>query len=357
MPNEMSKLRELGFGIKLICWDRECSTKSVKDDRIDEIVTFNLKAPWGAKVLVYLPLWWFFAFKSLIREEYDIIHAINFDSAVPGVLAGSLLKKPVLYEILESYEDRIAFPTPIRSLLLAVDRWFMRRADAIVLADEAQNDEFNGIPNNDVVPIYDSSPDQFSGIYEINRDDNKYFTIFYAGALEKARKLNIDKLFEAVKDVSGVRVVIAGYGDLVEEIKAWSNKYPDKISFIGKISREEVFQRTYLADLTFVLRDTDIPQYKYICGSTFLGNIMCGTPLLVNKGTSTATKVTEERCGIVVDANDIGEIREAILFLMSHPDACREYRLNARNAYEQKYNWNIMQSRLAGLYGRITSRV
>jgi glycosyltransferase involved in cell wall biosynthesis len=78
--------------------------------------------------------------------------------------------------------------------------------------------------------------------------------------------------------------------------------------------------------------------------------MMCGTPILVNKGTSTANKVYEENCGLVVDANNIEEIREAIIKLKDSPELRRELGANARRAYDQKYAWKIMERRLLALY-------
>jgi glycosyltransferase involved in cell wall biosynthesis len=77
--------------------------------------------------------------------------------------------------------------------------------------------------------------------------------------------------------------------------------------------------------------------------------MMCGRPILVNKGTSTAKKVLEENCGLVVDANNIEEIREAIIKLRDNPELCRELGANGRRAYEERYSWEIMEQRLIAL--------
>ena len=82
-----------------------------------------------------------------MSTEWDIAHALNFDSIVPAAIAGKLKRKLVIYEILETYEDRIAFPTILRDIFIYMDKMFMRLANAVVIADEAQVEEFDGIPN------------------------------------------------------------------------------------------------------------------------------------------------------------------------------------------------------------------
>jgi len=100
--------------------------------------------------------------------------------------------------------------------------------------------------------------------------------------------------------MEGVGLIFAGEGDLVKKIKAFGLEMPDKIQYVGWIPYDKVLEMSYEADLLFSLRDANPPVQKYICGSKFLEAIMCGKPILVNKGTSTAIKVSKEKCGIDV---------------------------------------------------------
>ena len=84
--------------------------------------------------------------------------------------------------------------------------------------------------------------------------------------------------------------------------------------------------------------------------------MMCGTPILVNKGTSTANKVLEEKCGVVVDAANIEEIRDAIIKLRDNPELCKELGANGRRAYEGQYSWVIMENRLIECYNKLMTQ-
>jgi len=130
---------------------------------------------------------------------------------------------------------------------------------------------------------------------------------------------------------------------------------PGKIQYIGEINYTEVLERSTKADLLFMLRDyVAKPVNKYICGSKVLEAMMCSTPILVNEGTSTANIVREENCGLVVDANNIEEIRRAIIKLRDNPELCEELGINARKAHEERYSWEIMELRLLALYQELT---
>lgn len=80
---------------------------------------------------------------------------------------------------------------------------------------------------------------------------------------------------------------------------------------------------------------------------------MCGKPLLVNHNTSTANIVQMENCGIVVDAKNIQEIKDAITKLRDNPDLCRTLGSNAHDAYRKRYSWSIMESRLLSVYAKL----
>lgn len=352
-------LTNRGYLVTFLCWDRGSKAPRSEQREAGEFhreIRLRLKAPLGGKLLFFLPIWWCVVFFWLMVTRWDVAHAGEFASIPPTVIAGKIKKKPIIYEILDTYEDEIFLPKLIRNIWIKIDKLFMRLANSVLLADEKQIEEFAGIPNSKVVTIYDSPPDTF-GKVDIGHQKNDKFMLFFAGLLVSGKALNLDKIFTAVESIEGVKVVIAGYGDLVEEIKEWSYKMPDKIQFIGEINHAEVLERSARADLLFLLRDPIVPVNKYICGSKVLEAMMCGRSILVNKGTSTANKVYEENCGLVVDANNIEEIREAIIKMRDNPELCEELGANARKAYEQRYDWEIMERRLISLYQELTGEI
>lgn len=358
IPKEIETLKHGGYSVTFLFWDRACKTldsEQIGDaKRYYDEIRVRLKAPWSIKVLPFLPIWWSFEFFWLINTKWDVVHVINFHSIIPALIAGKLKRKPVIYEILDTYEDVLIIPKIARYLLILVDKVFMQLASAVIIADEAQVEEFDGIPNSKVIPVYDSPPD-FSK--ESNVKANNVFTLFYAGVLHKIRKLNLEKVVSAISSVDNVKLIIAGYGDQVEEVETWSRAIPNKIQFIGKISPDDALKRSLAADLLFELRDPTVPQYKYICGSKFLRAMSCGKAVLVSKDTSAAIKVYKDNCGLVVDANNIEEIKGAIIKLRDNPELCNGLGANARKAYEGRYSWEIMGQRLLALYRELTRQI
>jgi glycosyltransferase involved in cell wall biosynthesis len=225
----------------------------------------------------------------------------------------------------------------------------MRFVDTVVLVDEMQQEEFHGIPNDNVIIMYDTP-------FPVSRGKqffhNSSFKIFYAGRIGKGRYLNLDSMMKAVANIDGVELIFAGTGDteLINEIKLASKAMPTKILYIGWIPYERVLQLSLETDLLFSLRDPNPPNQKYICGSKFLEATMCGKPILVNKGTSAAMKVTRNSCGVVVDAHNIQEISCVVSDLKNNHELCKELGNNGKIAYKERYSWDLMKERLLNLY-------
>ena len=356
LAKEIDTLKRGGYAITLLCWDRDCKASRAQQWETGgdyREIRLRLKAPWSIKILPFLPIWWSFVFFWLMVERWDMAHAINLDSIMPAVIAAKLKRQPIIYEIFDVYADLIVLPQFLRQSGIYLDKIFMRLADAVIIANEAQEKELNGIPNSNAVVIYNPPPDYFR---KLDAQENDIFTMFYAGVLYRSRSLNLDKVFQAIRNIDGVRLIIAGYGDQATDIEQWVNEAGDKAEFIGEISYNEALERTMTSDLLFVLNDPVVPSVRYASCNKLFEAMMGHKPIIVSKGTGMADMVEKEKCGLVVDSNSVGEIREAIVSLKESLELCRQLGANGRKAYEQKYNREIMERRLLTLYRAISQK-
>ena len=142
------------------------------------------------------------------------------------------------------------------------------------------------------------------------KDEN--FIIFYAGMLHENRGL--DKLIEATKHINDLKLVIAGY-DVGHENVSERLENAENVTFLGKISYEEVIKRTIESDMTFALYDPKVPNHKYASPNKLFEAMMCEKPILTNYGTIMAQIVEKENCGVLADYESIKDIRNAIIKL------------------------------------------
>jgi len=168
--------------------------------------------------------------------------------------------------------------------------------------------------------------------------------------------MNLEKVFQAIENINGVRLIIAGYGDQVNDIKRWADNTADKVKYIGRIGYEEVLERTMASNLLFALYDPSVAAVRHASCNKLFEAMMSQKPILVSKGTAMEDIVEREKCGITVDSGSTEQIGKAIVRLKENPELCRQLGQNGRKAYEQKYNREIMEQRLLELYHKMLNK-
>ena len=120
-------LTNSGYLVTLMSWDRGIKThrsEQLEAGDFQKEIRLNFKAPWGNKVLFFLPIWWGFIFFRLMVTKWDIAHAIQIISLPPAVIAGKLKRKPVIYDMLDTYEDTVLLPKVVRNTCVKIDKLF-----------------------------------------------------------------------------------------------------------------------------------------------------------------------------------------------------------------------------------------
>lgn len=56
--------------------------------------------------------------------------------------------------------------------------------------------------------------------------------------------------------------------------------------------------------------------------------------------------ITETDCGIIVDYNNLNQIKNAIINLRDNKELRKRLGENGRSAFEQRCNWNLMEQEL-----------
>jgi glycosyltransferase involved in cell wall biosynthesis len=351
-PKTAQVLSSHGHNVVLLGWDRECKYPKVSREEHYEARRIRFRAPFGPKVLAFLPIWWLFEFLWLIRHKWDIVQAIDLDTVMPALIAAKMKRKKVIYEIADIYYELTRLPAWLTKTCMQIDKLFLRFADGVILANEGIVKELNGIPNANLIVVYNSPP-ELSRQIAATAQRSEEFIVFYSGTLQSGRRLNLDKIVRAVRGIDGIKLIIAGYGDLARQITRWANESKDKVQFVGRIDYNEVLEKTMTAGLLIALYDPVLPINRLASPNKLFEAMMCGKPIIVNKDTVMANIVEKENCGLVVDGNNVEEIKKVIVKLKEDAELRRILGANGRKAYEQRYSWQVMEQRLLSLYSSI----
>lgn len=205
-------LSQHGYSIQILTWDRSCHCQKFEDHRDYQVHRLRLKAPTGTKGLIFWPLWWLGELVWLLSKKWDIVHAINFDTVVPAIIAAKLRRKAVIYEIFDVLEDSLRLPSLARRFCLLIDRFFMRMVDAMIIADDNVIAQIGGPPKDKKIVTVLNSPTEICDSSNYNEKRFAPFTIFYAGNVYQERFNGLKHIIKAIESLNDVRLVIAGWG-------------------------------------------------------------------------------------------------------------------------------------------------
>ena len=74
--------------------------------------------------------------------------------------------------------------------------------------------------------------------------------------------------------------------------------------------------------------------------------MMLGKPIIVANNTNMDLIIEKEKCGIIIEYGDKGDLERALEKLVGNEEFRSELGENARRAYEEKYSWSKMEERL-----------
>jgi len=351
LEKEATSLAEAGYTVKLLGWDRDGHAPRTERRAGYSIQRIPLQAHYGGrKVFFYLPIYWMIVFFQLLNEEWDIVHAADFDTYPPALLAAKIKRKRIIYDIFDFYADLVPLPKSLRNCVAYLDTFLMRFADALIIVDPSRLKQIGRAESLRVTILFNTPEDLDTSSKNFQTPEGSPFMILFAGILIPGR--DFESIVEAGKEIDDIHITFAGFGPLTERVKSLGNQFP-YVTFIGTIPHSEVIQRTLQSDLLFAFYDPGIPNNRYSSPNKLFEAMMCGKPILVNDGTSMAEIVREENCGIVVPYGDVNAIRHAIMRLKDDPQLGKQLGANGRRAYEQKYSWAIMKERQLALYKKI----
>ena len=216
-------------------------------------------------------------------------------------------------------------------------------ADILISVSEELINTFQRKPKK-CVPILNCAED-----YHMEKLSNpeKYLKLAFTGHIRRHRGVEI--LTAAIKDVARVNLVVTGRVEdekLLNEIGKISN-----LTYLGFLEHSQVLEIELNSDAMVALYDLNAnTQNRYVVGNKLFEAMMCGVPIITNVATDI---VSETQCGVIVDYDNLDQIKHAIIDLRDNPELRKKLGDNGRNAFLQKYNWNAMEEKLYKIYEQL----
>jgi glycosyltransferase involved in cell wall biosynthesis len=344
-----------GYSVLVLGWDRTGNLPERETQNGVPICRLSIHAEYGKGIgnLPQLVKWQWELWRWLLRHrrEYDVIHACDFDTILPAVWMKTFFNTYVIYDIFDFYADHLrATPIMIKHLIRRIDLWAIGKADALILVDDTRVEQVVGSKPPITSIIYNSPEDVKENYSAAGKSYNGHFRLAYIGLLQVERGLL--QMLSVLSHHPEWYLDLAGFGGDQERILTMAKNMPN-VRWHGRVSYQQALQLSAEADILFATYDPEIPNHKYSSPNKIYEAMMLGKPIIVAAGTNMDRMIEDSKSGCIVPYGDLSALENALQTLAANPEMVRVLGLNARKAYETRYDWALMSQRLIQLYEKV----
>lgn len=227
------------------------------------------------------------------------------------------------------------------------ERYSCKRLDAVIAATPFIRDKYlsMGVQSVDInnFPLLGEL-----AIGEVGWDSRKN-QVCYVGGIGKAR--GILEVVDAMGKVkTNARLQLVGnFGEAAIEQQVHSNlgwRQVDALGFLGRKEVAEVLQHAVGGLVTFL----PAPNHIDAQPNKMFEYMSAGVPVIASNFPLWKEIIEGDQCGLCVDPLDSQAIAEAIDYLVQNPESAEKMGRNGKQAVEQKYNWDIEETKLLNFY-------
>lgn len=256
---------------------------------------------------------------------------IKYQYRVPVICSvhGEFYDKKLLTKIAYGNSQIVACGEKVRENL--VDWFGLKKDRVVVLRNAVEKDE---------------RYDPIAEIEKLRSESFNCFIVGYVGRIsrEKGVDILVRALAKAVTKKKDIYLVIAGDGDLFDDMKLLSARIGvnNNITFLGyRNDPQNVIQQVdsvALCSYTEGLPLTPIEAFAH------------GKPMIATPVGGTVEIVKNEINGVIVSPGNIDEIASAILNLACNKEKYLKLARNAEKCYNEEFSYEIFESQVLSLY-------
>lgn len=353
VEKEAYSLIKHGHEVKVLCWDREDNYKYKYDkkDLLDsslDLIKIGSKSSYGGgfKNILYFLKFQLRMRKWLIKnsENYDAIHACDFDTAFFSQSVAIKKKKKFIFDIFDFIcgDEKNFFQKVIKKSQIRL----INKSDATIICTEERMKQIAASDPKKIVVIHNTPS---SNQFKINNDgssDNKNIKIAYVGILQKGRLL--PEIFDFFKKNNNIEFHVGGFGLYEGELMNLSSKYGN-IKYHGRMQYEDTLKLESFCDIMLAIYDPNIENHRFAAPNKFYEALFLGKPLIMVKNTGMSNIVSENDIGVLIDYSAEG-FANGVYKLIERKEDWEKISFKMKDIYSNKYNWKIMDKRLHALY-------
>lgn len=365
--------------IFLLCPLRNNKPKLELTEKLTIIRIFNTIERWLSNIEVMFrikSILWISHIRKFVKEnKIDVLHVHDLPLLYSAHIVAKELNIKLVSDLHENYPEMLAenLKLPISSIssiphlfnrFINIEKWkkyektILNKVDSIiVVVDESKNRLLNELKINGskiyVVPNFDKPS------YKNKKISGKgKLSFFYAGGFDYIRDLYtvLDAysiLPIEIKNEIEVTLIGGTGSDLKNLINYCKNlKLNKSVKILGYVPFDEMHKIMVNADVGLVPHvksrhtDSTIPHklFQYMA---------LEMPVIVSDCDPLKRIVNDSNCGLVYKSKDPESLKKTIINIYSDTKKRNLMAKNAKNAVDEKYNWNHCTKELQNLYNNL----
>lgn len=355
-----SALADAGCRVTIVGWDRN-GEYNFKEDELKignstvRVIRFGIPAVFsgGIKKNLFALL----KFEKRLakwlsdnKNEYDVIHAFDFDTGFAAKQISGKFKKGMVYHILDFYAaDRFDEGSLGYNIIKSLEFSVINSADAAIVCTESRKKQIAGSCPKVLEVIHNtpgySAPEEES-LFTVSAEKIK---IVYVGCFEPNRFLK--ELISIVMKDSRFELHIGGFGLYEEYVKQCSEEC-DRIIFYGKLPYDKVLALEEKCDIISAMYDSAVPNNRFAAPNKLYEAMMLSKPVIMCENTGWDEVILQNKIGVIAKPSEEG-IKKALQELAENKNSWEDMGKRGSELYRNAYSWSIMSQRVKNLYEKL----
>ncbi len=347
-----------GYEVIVVGWDRGSNELEKVDTLYLErgqakVVRFGIPAVFDGGIKKnFLPLAKFqktlYKWLKNHKDEYDIIHAFDFDT---GFIASKIVKKhnkSLIYHVLDFYVDSHRIPTNyLCDKIKKAELSIINNAGTVIICTEKRVEQIAGSNPRKLVIIH-NTPKAIASIDDgfIQNTQKDRVKIAYVGILAGSRFIR--EIIKFVELNEQFEFHIGGFGIMEKEIANAADRC-DRIIFYGKLPYDKTLSLEKSCDIMTAIYDPKVPNHKFAAPNKFYESLMLGKPVVMARGTGFDEIIEKCNIGCLIEFSEKG-FSDGLNKLLSQRDEWSEMSSRMKQLYNEQYSWLEMERRIVDLY-------
>jgi len=282
------------------------------------------------------------------KDEYDIIHAFDFDTGWMAHKISQKYGKVLVYHILDFYVDSHTIPGGyLKSKVKHTEMSLVNNADATIICTEKRREQIAGTYPQKLEIIH-NTPKAVSRVNDCfcELKNSSRCKIVYVGILAGSRFLK--EIIRFVEQDDRFEFHVGGFGALEKEMEAAAQKC-DRIFFYGKLPYDKTLALEQACDIMTAIYDPKVPNHQFAAPNKFYESLMLGKPVVMARNTGFDDIIEHHHIGCLIEYDEKG-LSHGFNQLIEQKDEWNGMGQRMKKLYEEQYSWSEMEKRIVSLY-------